>query len=109
LAPERGDVDPALSANVDRVHARQLPPDGVDPGCIGLDLLAIADETAEQSQGHGAAADVAGTDKKDVFHHDARREGGGLRQSKIKRSQVNEPRPRTPFKMISRRFSLTIS
>jgi hypothetical protein len=43
----------------------------VDPGGIGFDVLAIAEQTAEKSQCHGTAANVSRTDKKDVFH-DAR-------------------------------------
>jgi hypothetical protein len=57
---------------------------------IRFDVLAIAKQPAEKSQGHGTAANVAGTDKKNVFHDDARRDGDSLRQSKIKRPQVNE-------------------
>jgi hypothetical protein len=47
----------------------------MDSGGISFDVLAIAQQTSEQSQGHWAAADVAGTDEKDVFHNDARRGG----------------------------------
>ena len=82
-------IDAAFPANVDRVHARRLPAHGMDAGGIDRDLLAITEETAEKSQRHGAAADVARANKKDVFH-DAGRGGDGLRQRKIKLNQVNE-------------------
>lgn len=76
-------------------------------GRIGIDVLAITEETAEKSQSHRAAADIAGTDKKNVFHDDPRRDNEGLRQSKIKRPQVNEPRPQTVPEMTGCRSALT--
>ena len=77
LTPKRRDIDSALPADIDRMHARRLSPDRMHAGRIRLDVLAIAEQPAEKSHGHGAAANVAGTDKKDVFHDDA---GRGRRQ-----------------------------
>src|SRR4030095_809553 len=91
LTAKRRDIDSALSANVDCMYARRLTPHRMHAGRIRFDVLAIAEQTAEKSQGHGTAANVAGADKKNVFHDDARRDGDSLRQSKIKRPQVNEP------------------
>jgi len=90
LTAERRDIDSALPANVDRMHARRLSPHRMHTSRIRFDVLAIAKQPAEKSQGHGTAANVAGTDKKDVFHNDAGRCGHSLRQRKIKRPQVNE-------------------
>ncbi len=98
LAAKRRDIDSALSANVDCMDARRLASHGMHASRIRFDVLAIADQTAEKSQGHGTAANVAGADKKDVFHDDARRDGDSLRQSKIKRPQVNEPAARLLLK-----------
>ena len=72
------------------MHTGRLAPHRMDARGIGHDVLAVAEETAEKSQRHGTAANVACTDKKNVFHDDARRDGDSLRQSKIKRPQVNE-------------------
>jgi hypothetical protein len=91
------------------MDARRLSSDGMHARGIRFDVLAIADQPAEKSQGHGTAANVAGADKQDVFHDDARRDGDSLRQGKIKRPQVNEPRRPTALEMTRRRFVLTMT
>ena len=89
LAQDAVVLVPVPPANFDRVRARRLPAHGMDAGCIDRDVLAIAEETEEKSQRHGAAADVAGADEKNVFHNLERRGGERLREGKIKLGQVN--------------------
>jgi hypothetical protein len=89
LTAEACEIDAAFPANFDRVHARQLTANRVNAGRVSLDVLAIGEETAEKSQRHGAAADVAGADEKDVFHKEERRRRRRFRERKIKLSQVN--------------------
>ena len=67
------------------MHARGLSTHRMHTRSVSHDILAIADETAEKSQSHGAAANVACTDKENVFHGAKARP----RQSKIKLGQVN--------------------
>ena len=71
LTAKIDDIDPASRANFDPMHTRRLPAHRMNSGGIGLDILAIAEEPAEKSHRHGAAANVACADKENVFH-DAR-------------------------------------
>ena len=75
------------------MNARRLAANRVHSGGVRLDVLAIPEQTAEKSQSHGTSANVAGTDKEDVFHSCGTR-GEGVGQSKINRLQVNERIPR---------------
>jgi hypothetical protein len=90
LAAKVGDVDASFPADVNRVHARGLPTNGVDARGIGRDLLAIADQPAEKSPRHGAPANVARADEKNVFHNFETRRRRRFREGKIKLNQVNE-------------------
>ena len=63
------DIDPAIAADLDRMHARRLPAHRVHAGRVDFDVLAIAEQTAEKSLRHGTAANVARTDKENVFHN----------------------------------------
>ena len=69
LTAKSRNIDSAIAADIDRMHARRLTAHRVHAGRVGFDVLAIAEQTAEKSQSHGTAANVARTDKKDVFHN----------------------------------------
>jgi hypothetical protein len=59
----------------------------MDARGIGHDVLAVAEETAEKSQRHGTAANVACTDKKNVFH------GAVAAACKVKSNSVKSTNP----------------
>ena len=91
LTAKRRDIDSALPANFDRMHARRLSAHRMHTSGIGLDVLAIAKQTAEKSQGHGTAANVAGTDKKDVFHE--MRDAAATACAKVKSNVLKSTNP----------------
>ena len=69
---------PSCSADLHRVQARRLAADGMHAGGSDLDVLAIAEQTAEKSFRHGAAANVAGANKEDAFHDVKSRRAAGF-------------------------------
>jgi hypothetical protein len=90
LAAEAANVDAFLFANVNRMQARRLAANGMDPGGSDLDVLAIAEQTAEETLSHRAAANIARADKKDAFHDEkpAPCRQGKLESNGIKSTQA---------------------
>jgi hypothetical protein len=71
------------------MHARRLPAHRVHASGVGPNVLAIPEQSAEQSPRHRASANVARADKKDVFHNLKKQRRRRFREGKIKLNQVN--------------------
>ncbi len=68
LAAQAGNVDALVRQGLDGVVARRLAGRGVHARGRHAHVPAVRDHLPEKPFGHGAAADVAGADEKDVFH-----------------------------------------
>ena len=92
LAALVGDVDAVLAQGIDGKGARRLSRRGVYARGRHAHVVAARDHVPEDAFGHGAAADVAGADKEDVFH-DERPDGHGTSRLRTKRMQVKRRPP----------------
>lgn len=68
LTAQAAKIDPFVLADFDGVSARRLPADGMNPGRVHFNILAIFNESAEKPFRNGTATDISGADKKDAFH-----------------------------------------
>ena len=90
LAAETANVDAFLFANVNGMQARGLPANGMNPGGSDLDVLTIAEQTAEEALSHRAAANIARADKKDAFHDE---KPAPCRQGKLESNRIKSTQP----------------
>jgi hypothetical protein len=66
-----------------------LSPNGMHPGGSDLDVFAIAEQTAEQTLCHRAAADISCADEEDAFHDF---EPAPCRQAKLRLNEIKSTR-----------------
>jgi hypothetical protein len=88
LAAQSPDVHAFLLEDVHGVHARRLSTRRVHSGGRDLDVLPIAEQSAEKPYRHRAPANISCTNEEDAFH-DSKPARCRLRKGKIKPNQVN--------------------
>ena len=68
LASRLGNIHAPGAQDLDGVRAGRLTVAGGHPGGTDLDIRMLLNGVTKQALSHGAAADIASADKKDVFH-----------------------------------------
>src|SRR5437588_3833734 len=91
-----GDIDAQLLYRLDGVRAGRLALRGPESGRENTKISAALNGAAENSFGHGTAADIAGANKKDRLHHCVNHLNLGWSREIVNgeiRNAIGEPRP----------------